>query len=36
MFTDGPGNCMQAVIVQAGVSTYPITAPSPAFGPGND
>jgi hypothetical protein len=36
VFTDGPGNCIEALRIKAGTSRYAVTAPSPAFGPGND
>ncbi len=36
MFTDGPGNCIEMYAIQAGVTNFKITTPSPAFGPGND
>lgn len=36
MFTDGPGNCMELMLPQPGLTRYDINAPSPAFGPGND
>ncbi len=36
MFTDGPGNCIEMFMPQAGVTTFEISAPSPAFGPEND
>ncbi|WP_417599276.1 hypothetical protein [Pararhodobacter oceanensis] len=32
MFTDGPGNCIQIIELQPGVSSYSIAAPSPDFG----
>ena len=31
-FTDGPGNCIEAMIPSAGKSTYKIKVPSPGFG----
>ena len=36
MFTDGPGNCIEMFTPQPGMTRFDITAPSPAFGPGND
>ncbi len=36
MFTDGPGNCMQIYVPKPGDTRFEISAPSPAFGPGND
>ncbi|WP_323035444.1 hypothetical protein [Pararhodobacter sp.] len=32
MFTDGPGNCIQIIELQPGVSSYAIAAASPGFG----
>jgi hypothetical protein len=36
MFSDGPGNCIEAAVVKDGVTSYKMTKRSPGFGDGND
>lgn len=36
MITDGPGNCIEMVVAEAGDATFEITAPAPVLGPEND
>lgn len=35
-FSDGPGNCIEAVVISKDQSVYAIRKPSPGFGDGND